>query len=251
VRLHHTIVLAIACLALVGAAHAQDDGGATIVRQMHDKYHGAWFATARFAQTTTTYDAHGRPGVEMWYERIQLPGKLRIDIGPVQDANAMILVDGQLHSFSAGHKVDSRPLVSLALLLGFDAYMQSPAATVAQLRHEGINTAKVHEDSWQGRAVVVVGADAGDARSPQFWVDEERLLAVRIIQPSRKDPTVSSDIRFLDFQDQRRGVIAARIEVYQNDRLVMSEVYSDIETDIPLDQAWFDASMLTRPTSAN
>jgi hypothetical protein len=250
-RLRCAVVLGTICLALTGVSHAVDDGGATVVRQMNDKYQGAWFATARFSQKTTTYDADGKPSVEMWYERIQLPGKLRIDIGSAQGGDAMILVDGQLHTFKAGNEVDNRPLVSLALLLGFDAYMQSPDATVAQLQHEGINTARVHEESWQGRPVFVVGADAGDNRSPQFWVGKDRLLVLRIIQPSRKDPAATSDIRFLDFRDQRRGVIAARIEVYQKDRLVMSEEYSDIETDIPLAAAWFDASRLITPAAAN
>lgn len=216
---------------------------------MHDRYQGAWFATVRFAQKTTTYDADGKATVEQWYERIALPGKMRIDVGPVKDGNAMILANGQLHTFKAGVQADSRPLVSLALLLGFDVYQQSPAVTVAQLQHEGVDTAKMHEDSWQGRAVLVVGADTGDLRSTQFWVDKERLLAVRIIQPSRKDPAVSSDIRFLDYRNQRRGVIAARIEVYQSSRLVMAEDYSDIETDMPLDAAWFDPSKLVTSTA--
>ena len=240
---------ALVCLALVGVAHAQDDRGSQVVQQMHAKYQGAWFATVRFAQKTTTYDSGGKPTVESWYERIALPGKMRIDVGPAKDGNAMILANDELHTFKAGARVDSRPLVSLALLLGFDVYQQSPAITVEKLQHEGVNTAKVHEDSWQGRSVDVVGADAGDLASTQFWVDKERLLVVRIIQPSRKDPAVSSDIRFLDFRSQRRGVIAARIEVYQAKRLVMTEEYSDIETDVPLDQAWFDPSKLVTPTA--
>src|SRR5579862_2860846 len=217
------IIQAIACLALVSVSHSEDDAGAQVVRQMYEKYHGAWFSTARFAQKTTTYDANGKPTVASWYERIQLPGKLRIDIGQVQDGNAMILVDGQLHTFKAGIRVDTQPLVSLALALGFDVYQQSPDRTLAQLAHEGINTAKVHKDSWQGRPVVVVGADTGDYDSTQFWVDQERMLVVRIIQPSRQDPATTSDIRFLDLRDQRRGVIAARIDVYQKNRLAMSE----------------------------
>ena len=250
-NLRGATIQAIVCLALVGVSHAEDDRGTQVVRQMHEKYHGAWFSTARFAQKTTTYEADGKPTGASWYERIQLPGKLRIDIGQVQDGNAMVLVDGQLHTFKAGNKVDTQPLVSLALLLGFDVYQQSPDRTVAQLAHEGINTAKVHEDSWQGRSVLVVGADTGDYDSTQFWVDKERMLVVRIIQPSRKDPATTSDIRFLDLRNQRRGVIAARIDVYQKNRLALSEEYSDIETDTPLDKAWFDPSRLITPSSAN
>lgn len=235
------------CLAHGGLAQAAEDGGAAVVAQMHDRYQGDWFSTVRFAQKTTTYDSDGKPTVQDWYERIALPGKLRIDIGPPADGNAMMLVDGQLHTFKAGKQVDAHPLVSLALLLGFDVYRQPPAATLAQLRHEGVDTSRLHEDSWQGAKVLVVGADAGDLRSPQFWMDKERMLVLRIIQPSRKDPAASSDIRFLDFRKQRHGVIAARVEVHQLDRLVMSEDYSGIESDVPLDAAWFDPGRLAHP----
>jgi hypothetical protein len=169
----------------------------------------------------------------------------------MEDGNALILADGQLHTFKAGSKVDSRPLTSLALLLGFDVYKQSPETTLAQLQHEGVDTAKVHEESWQGRQVLVVGASTGDSASTQFWVDKERLLVLRIMQPDRKNPAKSSDIHFLDFRNQKRGVIAARIDVYQENRLVMSEEYSAIETDIPLDKAWFDPSKLTTPMTTN
>ncbi|HEY2808436.1 MAG TPA: hypothetical protein VGI91_06550 [Steroidobacteraceae bacterium] len=239
----------IACCILVSVCQAADDAGAGVVRQMHAKYQDAWFTTTRFAQKTTTYDAQGKASVESWYERIQLPGKLRIDVGPVGDGNAMILSDGQMHTFKHGSHIDSRPLVSLALLLGFDVYQQSPEATLAQLRHEGVDTARMHEDSWQGRPVLVVGAERGDLRSTQFWVDKERLLVLRIIMPSRNEAQTPADIHFLDFRKQPRGMIAARIDVYRDERLVMSEEYSDIETDIPLEAAWFDASRLSTPAS--
>jgi hypothetical protein len=250
-RVHNVLFQSIACLALVCLAQAADDGGASIVRKMHGKYQDAWFTTTQFAQKTTTYDADGKANVELWYERIQLPGKLRIDVGAAKDGNAMILADGEMHTFKGGSQVDSRPMTSLALLLGFDVYKQSPDITLAQLKHEGVDTTKVHEDSWEGRPVFVVGADRGDLGSNQFWVDKERLLLVRIIAPSRTQPQMPSDIRFLDFRIQPRGVIAARIDVYRQNRLVMSEEYSDIETDIPLDAASFDPSKLTAPTDSS
>jgi hypothetical protein len=240
--------LTVACFAFVGAAHAAEDG-ARVVKQMHAKYQNAWFATTRFAQKTTNYDADGKASVATWYERIQVPGKLRIDIGPAKDGNAMILNDGQMYTFKQGTRVDSRPIVSIAMLLGFDVYRQSPDITLAQLKHEGIDTAKVHEDTWEGKPVYVVGADRGDLESSQFWIDKERLLLVRYIAPAKNQQAVSSDIRLLDYRILPRGAIAARIDVYQKNKLVMSEEYSDIETDMPLDAAWFDPSKLSTPAS--
>ncbi len=250
-RLPAALFALIAWLALLGVCHAADDAGAQVVRQMHAKYQGAWFTTTRFAQKTTNYDEHGKASAESWYERIQLPGKLRIDVGPAGDGNAMILSDGQMHTFKHGSKVDSHPVTSLALLLGFDVYQQSPDTTLAQLRREGVDTARMHEDSWQGRPVLVVGAEHDDLRSTQFWIDKERLLVLRIIMPARSDPQTPADIRFLDLRPQARGVIAARIDVYRGGRLVMSEEYSDIETDVPLDAAWFDPSRLSTPTAGS
>ena len=242
-------LLSVACFAFACAAHAAGEDGASVVKQMHAKYQNAWFATTRFAQKTTNYDADGKASVATWYERIQVPGKLRIDIGPAKDGNAMILNDGQMYTFKQGTRVDSRPIVSIAMLLGFDVYRQSPDITLAQLKHEGIDTAKVHEESWEGQLVYVVGADRGDLDSNQVWIDKERLLLVRVIQPAKNQQGVSSDIRFLDYRKQSHGFIAARIDVYQKNRLVMSEEYSEIETDVPLDAAWFDPSKLSTPAS--
>ncbi|RDI98033.1 hypothetical protein DVT68_13185 [Dyella solisilvae] len=241
--------LSVVCLAFVGAAFAGDEGGASVIKQMHAKYQNDWFATTQFAQKTTHYDADGKAHVSQWYERIQVPGKLRIDIGPAEDGNAMILADGQMHTFKQGKQVASDRLVSLAMLLGFDVYRQSPDVTLALLKQEGIDTAKVHEESWQGRPVYVVGADRGDLNAHQFWIDRERLLLARIIQPVKDKPGESADIRFLDYRAQPHGLIAARIDVYQKNLLVMAEEYSDIETDVPLDAAWFDPTKLSTPAS--
>jgi len=222
--------------------------GDDVVKAMHAKYRNAWFATTRFAQKTTTYDASGTPSVESWYERIQLPGKLRIDVGPTKDGNATIFTDGQMHSFKNGVRTGTQPFVSMALVLAFDVYRQAPEVTIAQLKQEGVDTTKVHEDLWEGRPAFAIGADRGDLTTKQVWIDKERLVVVRMILPSLRAPGEPSDVRFLDFRAVPRGWIAARIDVYRKDRLVMSEEYSDIETDTSFDPAWFDPSTLTTPT---
>jgi len=259
--------LAIAIL-LSGAAPAQDapmsrtaksapqasdpvadaaQSGDAVITAMHAKYLGAWFATARFAQKTTTYAASGTPTVENWYERIAVPGKLRIDVGPKKDGNATIFTGGQMYAFKNGVRAQSQAFVSLALVLAFDVYRQPPEVTIAQLKQEGVDTAKVHADVWEGRPAYVIGADRGDPAAKQVWIDTERLVVVRMILPSQRAPGEPSDVRFLDFRAVPRGWIAARIDVYRRNHLVMSEEYSDIETDVPLDAAWFDPSKLTTP----
>ncbi len=234
-----------ACLAACSAFA----NGDSVVTQMHARYQGAWYDTMLFNQKNTTYGDDGTKKIEMWYERGLLPGRLRIDIGNPADGNAMIMNDGQLYTIKNGALADVRPLRSLALVLGFDVYLQPPETTLAQLKGEGIDTSKVHRDTWQGEAVYVVGADKGDLASTQFWVEVKRLLCVRVLQPDARMAGSTADIRFLDFRPQAHGWIAARIEVHHEDRLAFSEEYADIKTGVTLDPAVFDPHHYNAPAN--
>ena len=107
------------------------------------------------------------------------------------------------------------------------------------LRAEGFNLAPVHEDTWKGRKVYVVGANAGDLRSKQFWVDKERLLFVRLLEPSRADSTKMDDTRFDDYQRLGGGWIAPTVESYSGGKLVQREEYRDIKADPALPDGLF------------
>jgi hypothetical protein len=233
------LLLVAAQMVLCYAAYAGTNGE-SIISQMHARYQGDWYDTMVFGQKTTTYADDGTAKIEMWYERGLLPGRLRIDVSPAADGNAMIMNDGRLYTYKNGALADSRPFRGLALVMGFDVYRQSPEATVAQLKAEGIDTSKMHRDHWKGEDVYVIGADKGDMSSKQFWVEKKRLLCVRIIQPDSRKPGSLADIRFLDYRKQPRGWIAARIEVRHDDKVAFSEEYSDISTGSPLDPAIFD-----------
>ena len=240
IRLVGYVTVTAAVLMLICAAHASGVGGASVVQLMHAKYANAWYDTMQFTQKSTTFEPDGSSKAEMWYERGLLPGKLRIDIGPAEDRNAMIMTDGTLYTFQRGALASTRALRSLALVLGFDVYVQSPDVTLTQLKQEGINVALYHDDVWQGKVVQVVGALKGDLRSKQFWVETDRLLCVRVIMPDSRSPDALADIRFLDYRQQTRGQIAARIEVHRGDRLVFSEDYTNIETGVPLNPTIFN-----------
>src|SRR2546425_7426706 len=72
--------------------------------------------------------------------------------------------------------------------------------SAARLERLKFDLATVHEDTWQGRPVYVVGAKAGDLRARQFWVDRERLVFVRLLEPGQRDTSRTSDIRFNKYQ---------------------------------------------------
>ncbi len=211
-----------------------------LVRAMHDRYASSWYDTLTFTQKSTTYNPDGTTKVETWYEAALLPARLRIDIGPPADGRAYLMVDGNSTIFEQGKQVRSRPLVNMLLVLGFDVYKQAPQTTEQIIRAEKFDTTKFHEEIWEGRPVYVVGAEKGDVKSPQFWVDKDRLLFVRLFQPARSDAAKTDDIRFEDYRELAGGWVAARVEIWQAGKTVFMEEYSDIQANRKLDPALFD-----------
>jgi outer membrane lipoprotein-sorting protein len=222
-------------------SHAQDMGsGEDVLRAMHDRYAKSWYANLTFTQKSTTYNANGTTKVETWHEALALPAKLRIDIGPPRNGDGYLMVDGALTIFKGGKELGTRPLVNMLLVLGFDVYGQAPETTANVIKAEGYDLKKLHEETWEGQPVYVVGAEKGDLKSKQFWVEKKRLLFVRLFEPTQADPKSFQDVRFEDYREMAGGWVAARVEVYANDKKVFSEEYSDIRSNVKLGPGTFD-----------
>jgi hypothetical protein len=222
-------------------AHAEDvRSGEDVLRVMHDRYAKSWYETLTFTQKSTTYNADGTSKAEIWHEALSAPGKLRIDIGTPTDNNGFLLVDGTLTVVKAGKEAGTRPLVNMLLVLGFDVYRQTPEATAKVAKNEGYDLTKVHEETWEGQPVYVVGAEKGDLKSKQFWIDRKNLLFVRLFEPTQGDATKFQDIRFEDYREMAGGWVAARVEVYVDEKKVFGEEYSNIVCNAKLDPGTFD-----------
>lgn len=224
---------------------AQLHDGASILTAMHDRYAKNWYDTLTFKQKSTTHKPDGTDSSEIWYEAAMLPGKLRIDRGELSKGNGMLVADGKLTTFQDGKAASSRDFVHMLLVLGFDVYRQSPETTINQVKGEGFDLSKVHEETWDGQAVYVVGADKGDLTSKQFWIEKKGLLFVRMLQPSQQDKTKTSESRFLDYRQLTPGLVAARVEFFLEGKNVFSEEYSEIVANPKLDPAVFDPAQFT------
>jgi len=235
-------------LAAATCSAAQVHSGEALLRAMHDRYAGSWYKSVTFTQKSTTYNPDGTTKVETWYEALLLPGKLRIDIGSAKDGNGYLLVDGNVTVFKEGQVKFTRAQQNMLLVLGFDVYGQSPETTLAICNGEGFDAAKFHEDTWEGKPVYVFGAGKGDLKSKQFWVEKERLLFVRLIEPNPGDANKTQDVRFADYRPLGQGWIAALVEVYDDGQKVFSEEYSNIKKDAKLDAAIFDVKQYTTTT---
>lgn len=240
-RRRTVLILAAGCALLAAGIPAQEiRDGETLLRAMHGRYQNNWYETLTFTQKSTTHNDDGTDKSEIWHEAMLLPGKLRIDIGLPADGNGMLVVNGARTSFQNGKASDPHPFVHMLLVLGFDVYRQPTQATVDQVKGQGFDLTKLREDSWDGESVYVVGADKGDLKSKQFWVEKRRLLFVRMIAPDRRDAAKTADSRFADYRQLPVGWVAARVEFFVAGKNVFSEEYSEIQTNPKLDPAIFD-----------
>lgn len=235
------LVLLAASLLVPAPTRAQElPDGQAVLRAMHDRYQNNWYDTVTFSQVSTTHNPDGTSKSEIWREALMVPGELRIDIGPLTDGNGYVFAHDTLTAFHGGKIAETRPFVHMLLVLGFDVYRQPAEKTIATVREKGFDLAAIHDDTWQGQPVYVIGAAKGDLTSRQFWIEKNRLLFVRLIQPDEHDKTKTADSRFADYRRLSVGWIAARVDFFLDGKNTFSESYSNIRVNPKLDPAVFD-----------
>jgi outer membrane lipoprotein-sorting protein len=217
--------------AAAGSVRAQTlTSGDQVIRAMHDRYAGKWYKTLTFQQKTTRRTQADTMVIETWYETAEVPGRLRIDIAP-RGGTSYIYANDSVYVTNKDSVLRRMAGRNPLLILGFDVYGQPAEKTIEVLHAEGFNLGPVHEDTWKGRPVYVVGAAKGDTLSKQFWVDKDRLLFVRLLEPSTRDSTKMGDTRFDDYRPLGGGWIAALVEFYAGGKLMQREEYSDMKAD--------------------
>jgi hypothetical protein len=222
--------------------------GEDVVAAMHDRYAGRWYRTLTFRQKTSRLLPNGTWDEQTWYEALALPGRLRIDFDPVSGGNGVLYARDSQFVAANGRVVRAEPGINDLLLLGFDVYANPVARTDSLLRRQGFDLGRFHRDSLEGRAMLVVGALPGELRRKQFWVDAERLVFVRLLEPSPRDSTRVQDIRFVNYQPRGDAWISPRVEIHDaTGKLVFSEDYFDMRTDVPLDESIFDPTPWRNP----
>ncbi|MDB4882173.1 MAG: hypothetical protein JWL95_939 [Gemmatimonadetes bacterium] len=259
-RLHPSRSLPLAVLSLVtlGACHRNRSEapaptraevatprfqrGEDVLEAMHDRYAGKWFSTMTFTQKTSRLLPNGTWNVQTWYEAMRVPGRLRIDFDPVSAGNGVLYVRDSQFVVQNGRPLRGDPGINALMLLGFDVYGTSVARMATRLRREGFDLTRVNETTFQGKPVVVVGARKGDFNRKQFWVDSERMLFVRLLEPTPRDSSKMQDIRFVNYERRGSAWVAPRVEIWTDGKLVFFEDYDDVKTNVVLDDALFEPS---------
>ena len=224
--------------------HVPPPTGEALVRQMHDRYAGKWYRTLTFVQTSAFAD--GR--TETWYEAAEIPGKLRIDIAPLDSMNVVVFRSDSLYVFRGGKLRAAKPQVHPLMVLGFDVYAKPVEETIRKLRDRKIDLSKVREAQWQGRPAWVVGAAEGDTTSAQFWIDQERLLFVRLIEMGEGPSGAAlEETQFNKYEPLGGGWIAPECIFIINGKLFLTETYADIRADPPLAPSTFAVDTYRTP----
>ena len=240
--------LSVLTLVAPAAARAQTPAdGAELVRQMHDRYVAKWYTTLTFTQSTVRRTPADTMVHETWYEAMQLPGRLRIDVGAPNGNPVILYARDSIYVRRGARTLPARAGRNPLLLLGFDVYTQPIEHTVSALREEGFDLSRIHTGTWEGRPVFIVGAAAGDTTSRQFWIDAERLVFVRMVAPVAPGKPGLEDVRFDRYQPAGGGWLATYVTATRNGKLIQSEEYSDIHVNTPIAAGRLDPSRLGEP----
>jgi hypothetical protein len=93
--------------------------------------------------------------------------------------------------------------------------------------------------------VWVIGAAAGDSTSPQLWIDQERLLLLRLHEAGPAGAVMVGDVL-----QRASGRIPVETEMRfrENGKEVQREEYTQLTFDPQLDPGVFDAGEWKRPS---
>ncbi|MFQ5570393.1 MAG: hypothetical protein ACE5G0_12000 [Rhodothermales bacterium] len=210
-----------------------------LIEAMRERYRDDWYHTLTFVQETVRYRQDGSVDTATWYEAYAAPGKLRIDFAPLEDGNGMLFAGDSQYVFRDGEMINRQATVHPLLLLGFDVYHLPAEETVRKLDTLGFDLTKMHETMWQNRPTYVVGAEEGEEKAPQFWIDKEHLYFTRMLRPAGPDSSIS-EVQFNNYERQPAGWIAPEVVFHFDQNRVMLETYNEIRTGVDLDTTLFD-----------
>ena len=158
--------------------------------------------------------------------------------------NTAIIKNDSVYQFKRGRPSGAHPYPNTLGIVLSDVYAQPVAETVAQLEQHGMDLSKLRADTLRGQRVWVVGAAAGDSTSPQLWVDQQRLLLVRIHESGPGGKTLVGDVL-------RRASGAIPVEtqmVFREDgKEIQREEYTQLTFDAALDSSVFETGEWKRP----
>jgi hypothetical protein len=161
-------------------------------------------------------------------ETISAPSRWRTEIELKSGAYEIVRRGDRVRT---GGETATEPLDVLTVL--FAAPRGDVDFIVDHLHRLGVDLGARHLSRFAGRIAIVIGANQGDDRSPQLWVDKDRFLPLRFIAPVKiggKD--VVQDTRLLEYGSPATGDWFPRvIEVYRGGELLSRRVAEKVRVN--------------------
>lgn len=200
--------------------------GEAVIKAMYNMYNDKWFKHFTFTQDAIFYKDGKEDKKEVWHEAVTFPGNLVIKYDSMGSKNGVIFTNNTVCSIKDGIAKTPRPFIHDLLLVGFDVYFLQPERSIRLLDSLGYNLKLVHEDVFEGRKVIVVGAEKGDEKSNQFWIDAEHLYMHRVVY---NKVTVLMDVVFANYDIIEKNRVAKKVIFKQNGQLILIEQYYNIK----------------------
>ena len=214
--------------------------GATLSRAIHDRYAASAPRNVTFVQKTTVILSSGSQIVQTWYTAGELPGRWRVDTDQ-SSKNGTLYVGDSTYAFTAGKLAKADTGINEILSVAFDVFSQPAMRSEAMLRRMGIDATKLHEGSWKGGAVYVLGATRGDTNTKQIWVERDRLLPVRLLENTKQG---RADFRFNNYTQAGGQWVPGEVEQFVNGKRRLVEQLTQVRTNVSLPDALFDPKRL-------
>ena len=234
-------VLAVA-VAIAGFSSQEPKDGRALLERMRAAYQGKWFRTVTFVQKTTM-TRNGVTDTSTWYEALKSPDRLRIDFGDPKNGNGVIYTADSVYGVRGGKVTRTAASGNPFLPFVQGVYDQPLETTIRQIQPYKFDLSKLYTTTWEGRPTYVAGAaSAADTTSPQFWIDRERLIIVRMLVPLNPANAADlADIRLEDYKPVAGGWLAVRVEIMHGGQVIQKEEYTDWHGNVALPADFFIA----------
>ncbi len=235
--------LLILAVGIVAGSSQDPTDGRAVLERMRAAYQGKWFNTVTFVQKTTQ-TRNGVTDTSTWYEALKAPDRLRIGFGDPKNGNGVVYTADSLYVVRGGKITRTVAAGNPFLPFVEGLYAQPLETTLRQIQPYKFDLSKLYTTTWQGRPTYVAGAaSASDTTSPQFWIDKERLIIVRMLVPlNPAAPTDLADIRLDDYKPVAGGWLAVRVEIMHGGQVIQKEEYSDWRGNVALPAEFFVAA---------
>lgn len=236
-------------LAIAGHTTPPDSSpGLLLLRRMQAAHATSWYQTIALDKRAT-FSNGSRTRHDAWVDVVEPPGRRRLDLSPLDSADATLFVRDSLFDVRHGAVERAMPFTHLLTILQHDAHVQPVRVTARQLGAAGIDLGASFETAWEGRRTIVVGArDPADRTSPQFWIDAERLVLVRLIEPRDSARQVIQETVLDHYERIGHAWYARRLVYSRNSQRFLVECVRRVQVDFTLpDGAWVATPWVRAP----